>query len=151
MTSKFALTFAIFILVLNASASIPNKPLDPFTVKGSGECRKVCAEIRVKVSSEKKSVAGEYNIWRERLGVKGDTVTYLKGYSAAEELLKFMSNYYVTKSPERQMDPAFLAYFMGKCFPESFVDVDHAKLSGLVDTIWAAKNLKIEKSVNSCK
>ena len=115
------------------------------------DCKQVCGDVRTKLKHDSKDVKNEYERWKERLSLKSDTVTYLRGYSAAEELLKYMSTYYETKAPENQMDPQFLSYLMGKCFPETFVDVDRAKLSGLVDTIYAAKNLPLEKKLNSCK
>ena len=120
-------------------------------IASSGDCNKVCSQVRARILNQKPAVAEEYKIWKERLGVKGDTIMYLRGYSATEELLKFMSSYYVTRAPEGQMEPAFLTNLMGKCFPKSFVDIDHARLSGLVDTVWAAKTLRVEKAINSCK
>ena len=146
-------TLVTAILLLGsavASAAIPSNTLE-LSARDARDCKKVCAQVQQRVKGAKRDVSTEYKIWRERLGVKGDTVMYLRGYSAAEELLKFMSAYYVTRAPEGQMDPTFLAYFMGKCFPEAFVDIDHANLSGLVDTVWAAKNLRLAKVVNSCK
>jgi hypothetical protein len=40
---------------------------------------------------------------------------------------------------------------MGKCFPEAYIDPDRARLHGLVDTIWVAENMKVEKELTTCK
>jgi hypothetical protein len=47
--------------------------------------------------------------------------------------------------------PQFLVYLMAKCFPEAYVDLDRARLTGLVETLWTAKNLKVEKEISTCK
>lgn len=115
------------------------------------DCSKVCSDVRASLKSNSKQVEVAYKQWQERLGLKGDVVRYEQGFSAAEEMLKFMSTYYKIQAPGNQMEPTFLAYMMGKCFPESYIDVSHAKMSGLVDTIWAAEHIKIESRLNTCK
>lgn len=115
------------------------------------DCARVCGDVRAQLKANAKQVDTSYRQWQARLGLKGDVVTYAQGFSAAEELLRFMSSYYKLSAPGNQSQPTFLAYMMGKCFPETHVDPTHAKMSGLVNTIWAAEHLKIETSLNTCK
>ena len=116
-----------------------------------GECIQVCGHVRAKLKADTKLVDEEYKQWQERLGVKGDVVRFDQGYSAAEELFRFMSSYYRRQAPGQQMEPTFLAYMMSKCFPETYIDASRARMSGLVDTIWAAENLHVEQQLNTCK
>ena len=112
------------------------------------DCSRVCDGLRNKLKSNSRSIDAEYQMWQMRLGVKTDVIRYPQGFSAAEELLHFMSTYYVTKAPANQMDAAFLTFLMGKCFPETYIDTDRARLSGLVDTIWLAENVRLTKAQN---
>lgn len=115
------------------------------------ECAQVCSGVKAKLKANARQVEYEYKQWQERLGVKSDIVRFDQGYSAAEELLRFMSTYYRRQAPGQQMEPTFLAYVMTKCFPETYVDPSRARMDGLVDTMWAAEHLKIENQMNSCK
>lgn len=111
----------------------------------------VCADLKKKLKANSKKVEAELERWQQRLGVKGDIVRYDEGYSAAEELLRFMVTHYRLQGLGSQMEPAFLTYMMMKCFPEAHVDQNHARMSKLVETIWTAKHLQVEKSIATCK
>lgn len=118
--------------------------------RGEISCNKVCAEIRAFLRRDANNVKTEYERWMERLALKGDIVTYHGGESAAHGLLRFMANDYVTRAPENQMTMEFLDSLMNKCFPDAIVDIDRARMSELVNILWAAKNLMIEKKMNAC-
>ncbi len=173
-TFKTTLFFVILVLFSgsiniatgsNALAAIPqiDRQVNPAAPKTAGaaptvsgiasesDCVKVCTSIRNRLHANSKQVNAEYKLWQERLAVTADVIRFPQGFSAAEELLRFMSTYYVTKAPDNQMQPTFLAYEMGKCFPEAYIDVDRARLSGLVDTIWVAQNMKIAGALSNCK
>lgn len=115
------------------------------------ECSMVCGDLKKKLKANSRNVEVELARWQQRLGLKHDVVRYDDGLSAAEELLHFMATHYRVKPIGNQMNPAFLTYMMMKCFPEAHVDQTHARMSKLVDTLWVAKNLPIEKSIATCK
>jgi hypothetical protein len=115
------------------------------------ECSTVCGDLKKKLKANSRKVEIEHARWQQRLGLKHDVVRYDDGLSAAEELLHFMATHYRVRPIGNQMNPAFLTYMMLKCFPEAHVDQTHARMSKLVDTLWVAKNLSIEKSIASCK
>jgi hypothetical protein len=147
---SFVLTSTITVKAA-VSSSASAIMMQPRPISASGECARVCGDIRARMKTSAKQVEAETDLWRQRLGVKSDVITYPQGFSAAEELLKFMSNHYPSRAPGNQAEPQFLAYLMAKCFPETYVDLDRASLNGLVGTMWSAKNLKIEKEISSCR
>jgi hypothetical protein len=149
--SLAAVAVAMTGLVLSSRAPAAIGPQGPAQVGAQGDCVQVCGEVNAKLKRNKKLVDEEYKQWQERLGVKGDVIRFDQGLSAAEELLRFMSTYYRRQAPGQQMEPTFLAYMMSKCFPETYIDASRARMSGLVDTIWAAENLHIEQQINTCK
>lgn len=122
-------------------------------------CERVCSRIKSRLAANKSSVQTEYKQWQERLGVKKDQdiVTYDRTeqeVSAAEALLEFMVRHFrphQERGPRTQMNPSFLTYMMLKCFPEAYEDQTHARMSKLVDTIWTARNMNIEKDISSCQ
>lgn len=115
------------------------------------DCAQVCNDMRGRIKKNALQFDQEYKQWQERLGLKSDIVRLDQGYSAAEELLRFMSSYYRRHAPGQQMEPPFLVYVMSKCFPEAYIDNSRARMSGLVATVWAAEHLKIERKINTCK
>jgi hypothetical protein len=155
IVAALALTAFTSLVTSIARGSIPSASTQinvrPKPISASGECVRVCGDIRQRMKTASKQVDAENDLWRQRLNVKSDVITYPQGFSAAEELLKFMTDHYPSRAPGNQADPQFLAYLMAKCFPEAYVDLDRASLKGLVGTIWTAKNLKVEKEISSCK
>lgn len=151
----FSVVLALQILstaqgaIQNSSQLAVQPPARPQS--GFNDCARVCGGIRAKLKSRSKDVTAENEIWRQRLGVKSEIVTYPQGFSAAEELLRFMAEHYPMRAPGNQAAPEFLSYLMAKCFPDAYVDLDRARLTGLVETIWTAKNLKVEKDIAQCK
>lgn len=138
-----------------AAPSMPEKPsarapAATETKRGAVTCKRVCAEIRAFLRRDAANVRTEYERWMERLALKGDIVTYHGGESAALGLLRFMANDYVTRAPENQMTMEFLDSLMNKCFPDAIVDIDRTRMSELVNILWAAKSLVLEKKINSC-
>jgi len=115
------------------------------------ECSTICGDLKRKLKANSRKVDAELARWQQRLGLKHDIVRYDYGLSAAEELLHFMATHYRVKPIGNQMNPSFLTYMLMKCFPEVHVDQTHARLSKLVDTLWLAKNLSIEKNIATCK
>jgi len=74
--------------------------------------------------------------------------------SAAEGLLEFMVRHFrlsQDRGPRSQLNPAFLTYMMLKCFPEAYQDQTHARMSKLVDTLWTAQHMNIEKDISTCQ
>lgn len=132
----------------------PKVTREPATVPSrsvAGEsCKKVCADIKTFLRRDAQNVKIEYERWMDRLGLKADIVIYHRDESAAHGLLRFMSNDYVTRAPENQMTMEFLESLMNKCFPEAVVDIDRARMSELVNILWASKNLVLEKKIDSC-
>lgn len=140
---------------LPVAPSAPQAPLAP----GQLECARVCARIKSKLDANKSLIQNEYRQWQERLGVKKDqdVVTYDRSeqdMSAAEGLLEFMVRHFrpsQERGPRSQMNPQFLTYMMLKCFPEAYQDQTHARMSKIVDTLWTAQHVNIEKDISSCQ
>ncbi len=129
----------------------PREPAGREPRIGVGEsCPKVCADIKAFIRRDARNVELEYERWMERLGLKGDIVIYPREESAALRLLRYMANDYVTRAPENQMSIEFLAELMNKCFPEAVVDEERARMSALVQILWAANKLQIEKQIYLC-
>jgi hypothetical protein len=153
--SVFISAFAVGLASAIANASVPNSStqinVQPRAISASGDCSRVCSNIRSRIKASTKLVEAETDLWRQRLGVKTEVITYPQGFSAAEELLRFMTDHFPSHAPGNQAEPQFLVYLMAKCFPEAYVDLDRARLTGLVETLWTAKNLKVEKEISTCK
>lgn len=123
----------------------------PANVVRPQACERICGEIEAFLKRDFRNIKIEVERWSERLSLKSDVVTYLRGETAAEGLLKFMARSYVARAPENQMEIEFLTLLMNKCFPQAIVDIDSARLSELVKILWAAKSLDIKERIHSCK
>ena len=113
-------------------------------------CQQVCKKAQDKARADKKEVGLEKELWELRWNLNGDVVRYPSDFSAAEELLALISNFY-SKRSARDVSTETMTLLMAKCFPEGYVNKEYARLPEIAKTVHVTKSLDIAKDLYQCK